>query len=450
MSYPSTLDAHGLRNWAHRAVGELSHRRAEINALNVFPVPDSDTGSNMAHTMEAAVAEVEKGGGDVAAALAMGAVRGARGNSGMVLSQVLRGVAEATVDSTIDGAIFAASLMHAVELVDRAIAEPVEGTVITVLRCAAETAESTARQPESSFHGVVAETISAAQKALAETPSQLPELRAAGVVDAGGAGLVILLEALLAEIEGTTSHAPESMPEAVTELEVVFLFEGDSAALKEKIAPLGTSLVIAQASDDSASIHIHSTQAGKVIETAFAAGSVSNLRLEALPETSAPRGDTGAGHTRTVYAAVPAGPVAELVQSAGVTVLQPGEKIHAAGEDIVLSSGLEEHATAAHTVEISSLAAGLAAISVYEPDNADTAAVVESMRDAAQSMRVAHPTGETEAAIAKTCRQLLAAGGEQVTVISPLAISQEELAAELGVDVVALQVPDIPTEIGVE
>ncbi len=101
-------------------------------------------------------------------------------------------------------------------------------------------------------------------------------------------------------------------------------------------------------------------------------------------------------------------------------------------------------------MDISSLAAGLAAISVYEPDNADTAAVVESMRDAAQSMRVAHPTEETEAAIAQMCRQLLAAGGEQVTVISPLKISQEALAAELGVDVVALQVPDIPTEIGVE
>ncbi|MER0088301.1 DAK2 domain-containing protein [Corynebacterium sp. KPL3927] len=450
MSYPSTLDARGLRNWAHRAVGELSHRRAEINALNVFPVPDSDTGSNMAHTMEAAVAEVEKGDGDVAAALAMGAVRGARGNSGMVLSQVLRGVAEATVDSTIDGAIFAASLMHAVELVDLAIAEPVEGTVITVLRCAAERAESTARQPDYSFHGVVSETISSARTALAETPSQLPELRAAGVVDAGGAGLVILLEALLAEIEGTTSHAPESMQETVTELEVVFFFEGNSAALKEKIAPLGTSLVIAQAGDDSASIHIHSTQAGKVIETAFAEGSVSNLRLEALPETSAPRGDTEAGQTRTVYAAVPAGPMAELVQSAGVTVVEPGETFHAAGEDIVLSSGLEEYATAEHTVDISSLAAGLAAISVYEPDNADTAAVVESMCDAAQSMRVAHPAEETEAAIAQMCRQLLAAGGEQVTVISPLNISQEALAAELGVDVVALQVPDIPTEIGVE
>ena len=92
MSYPSTLDSCGLRNWATRAVGELAHRREEINALNVFPVPDSDTGSNMAHTMEAAVAELDKGG-DVADSLARGAVRGARGNSGMVLSQVLRGVA---------------------------------------------------------------------------------------------------------------------------------------------------------------------------------------------------------------------------------------------------------------------------------------------------------------------------------------------------------------------
>lgn len=450
MSYPSTLDARGLRNWAHRAVGELSHRRAEINALNVFPVPDADTGSNMTHTMEAAVAEVDRGDGDVAAALAMGAVRGARGNSGMILSQVLRGVSEATVDSTIDGAIFAASLMHAVELVDRAIVKPVEGTVITVLRCAAIKAESIARQPESSFHAVVSETISAARTALAETPSQLPELRAAGVVDAGGAGLVILLEALLAEIEGATSHVPEFMPEAATELEVVFFFEGNSAALKEKIASLGTSLVIAQAGEDSASIHIHSTRAGEVIETAYAEGLVSHLRLEALPRTLAQREGTDAGHTRTVYAVVPAGPAAELVRSAGVTVVEPGETIHAAGEDIVLSSGLEERETAAHTVSISSLAAGLAAISVYEPDNTDTVSVVESMREAAQSMRVAHPAEETEAAIAQMGRELLAAGGEQVMVISPLSISQEGLAAELGVDVVAVQVPGIPTEIGVE
>ena len=161
MSYPSTLDSCGLRNWATRAVGELAHRREEINALNVFPVPDSDTGSNMAHTMEAAVAELDKGG-DVADSLA----RGARGNSGMVLSQVLRGVAESTVDSVIDGSVFARSLQQAVELVDRAIAEPVEGTVITVLRAAAEAADDSAARPGATLHGIVSGAISAARTAL--------------------------------------------------------------------------------------------------------------------------------------------------------------------------------------------------------------------------------------------------------------------------------------------
>ncbi|MCO7104414.1 DAK2 domain-containing protein, partial [Pseudomonas aeruginosa] len=157
------------------------------------PVPDSDTGSNMAHTMEAAVAELDNGG-DVADSLALGAVRGARGNSGMVLSQVLRGVAESTVDSVIDGVVFVRSLKQAVELVDRAIAEPVEGTVITVLKAAAEAADDAQAQSGATLHSIVSAAITAARMALERTPSQLPALREAGVVDAGGAGLVILLE----------------------------------------------------------------------------------------------------------------------------------------------------------------------------------------------------------------------------------------------------------------
>ena len=162
-----------MRNWATRAVGELAHRRDEINALNVFPVPDSDTGSNMAHTMEAAVAELDNGG-DVADSLAFGAVRGARGNSGMVLSQVLRGVAESTVGSVIDGDVFVRSLKQAVELVDRAIAEPVEGTVITVLKAASESAEDAAAQSGATLHSIVSAAIAAAETALERTPSQLP------------------------------------------------------------------------------------------------------------------------------------------------------------------------------------------------------------------------------------------------------------------------------------
>lgn len=223
---------------------ELQRRRVEINALNVFPVPDSDTGSNMAHTMESALAEANKGEVDVAEALAIGSVRGARGNSGMVLSQVLRGVADATTDSRVDGAVLADALTLAVTLVDRALAAPVEGTIITVLRAAATAANQAAEQPGAELHGILLAAVEAARKALAETPSQLPALREAGVVDAGGTGFVILLECLLAQVTG---NAPVSQPltrsvsfhpeepgvrepqagEEPAEIEAIFFFEGD-------------------------------------------------------------------------------------------------------------------------------------------------------------------------------------------------------------------------------
>ena len=436
-----------MRNWATRAVGELAHRRDEINALNVFPVPDSDTGSNMAHTMEAAVAELDNGG-DVADSLAIGAVRGARGNSGMVLSQVLRGVAESTVDSVIDGDVFARSLQQAVELVDRAIAQPVEGTVITVLKAAAEAADNAEAQSGATLHSIVSAAITAAETALERTPSQLPALREAGVVDAGGAGLVILLESLLAEIEGSTGHTGLPEPEPETELEVVFFFDGDLDTLQVAIEPLGDSLVIARATEDSANVHIHSRQAGKVIETAFDIGKVSNLHLEVLPAHTESASE--APIARRVFAAAPAGSISDLLASAGVSVVSPDDPIAAEEEDIVLATGLSSETSAGRVVPAQSLAAALAAISVYEPDNPDTGAVVAAMRDAAKSMRVAYPSQETPQSIIATCRDLLAEGGEQVTVLSALDLDQEDLAQQLRVDVMALKVPDIATEIGVE
>ena len=436
-----------MRNWATRAVGELAHRRDEINALNVFPVPDSDTGSNMAHTMEAAVAELDNGG-DVADSLALGAVRGARGNSGMVLSQVLRGVAESTVDSVIDGAVFVRSLKQAVELVDRAIAEPVEGTVITVLKAASESAEDAEAQSGATLHSIVSAAIAAAKAALERTPSQLPALSEAGVVDAGGAGLVILLESLLAEIEGSAGHTGLPEPEPTTELEVVFYFEGDIDALQTAIAPMGDSLIVARATEGSANVHIHSRQAGQVIETAFGTGKVSNLHLEVLPPHAEPASEDPI--SRRVFAAAPAGPISDLLGSAGVSVVSPDDPIAAKDEDIVLTTGVSSQTAAGRVVPAQSLAAALAAISVYEPDNPDTGAVVAAMRDAAKSMRVAYPSQETPQSIIATCRDLLAEGGEQVTVLSALDLDQEDLAQQLRVDVMALKVPEIATEIGVE
>ena len=147
MSASPLSDGTRLLAWARRAAGELERRRAEINKLNVFPVPDADTGSNMAHTMAAAVQEAsqlpeEATLTEVAEALSVGAVRGARGNSGVVLSQVMRGLAQASRRDIEEGEMLADALNSAVGFVDRAIAEPVEGTIITVLRAAADAARA--------------------------------------------------------------------------------------------------------------------------------------------------------------------------------------------------------------------------------------------------------------------------------------------------------------------
>lgn len=448
MSFPSSLDARGLHNWAIRTVGELSHRRAEINALNVFPVPDSDTGSNMAHTMEAALAEVEKGG-DVAEALAIGSVRGARGNSGMVLSQVLRGVADSTVDSRVDGQTLAEALSLAVRLVERAIARPVEGTVISVLRAAAAAAEESAQRPGAQLHEILVDTITAAREALEKTPTQLAVLREAGVVDAGGTGFVILLETLLAEIEGGTVRDAEAIEEVEAELEVVFFFEGDLVALEQILAPHGNSLVVARATEDAGTVHIHTREAGPVIEMAFAAGAVSSLRLEVLPEAQAQA--EAEAETRTIFAVAPAGPVAALFETVGARIVRPDEIVEtSAAQDIYLPNGYGGDAGDARVVPTASLVAGLAAISVYEPDNPDTDSMVSVMRDAARSMRVDSPDEESVEAIIAKSREMLAGGGEQVTILSGVELSDAELSDELDVEVVAIHVGGITTEIGVE
>src|SRR4051795_490865 len=148
------LDASALRDWAHTAVGDLITHTDEINRLNVFPVPDADTGTNMLFTMRAAWAKADAGtGGDVAAvaaALADGALHGARGNSGVILSQILRGLGDVAAEASaerggeltdVDGAVLAATLRHAVGLVVVSMGESVAGTIVSVLQAAAEAAE---------------------------------------------------------------------------------------------------------------------------------------------------------------------------------------------------------------------------------------------------------------------------------------------------------------------
>ncbi|UGT56910.1 DAK2 domain-containing protein [Nocardia asteroides] len=214
------LDGAELLAWARTCRTDLELRRAEINALNVFPIADSDTGTNLLATMRAAVAAAEsacdagpaagdaaaRSGSDaalsaheVAKALARGATTGARGNSGIILSQVMRGIAEAVGDGPLTGERLRTALRRAAVLVRTGLSSPVEGTILTVLDRAAVAAAESA---DPALAAVARSAAEGAARALNETPAQLGVLRAAGVVDAGARGLLVLLDCLVGQICG--------------------------------------------------------------------------------------------------------------------------------------------------------------------------------------------------------------------------------------------------------
>lgn len=516
--------------WARRASDELDRRRAEINTLNVFPVPDSDTGSNMAHTMAAAVqaADALPEGApaqQTAEALAVGAVKGARGNSGVVLSQVMRGVAQSVADDVPAGRVIADALQAAVHFVDRAIADPVEGTVITVLRAASVAATEAAAAAEDAGAPDIVEVTRAAEEAartaLANTPSQLEALRDAGVVDAGGTGLVVLIAALYdvlinrvpnpkqSEQAGETpASIPASAPanisaSAPANIEVLFIFSGDLDTLERELGTLGDSLIVARLGEREGKVHIHSTQAGAVIERAFSLGQVQELRLEVLPPeptTKAPE--------RIIVALTPPGSLARLYTEAGAVAVSPGEDVvseilttirrSGASEVLLLPNGLlnqrglgavekaarafEQTVTILPTVR---LVSGFAALSMHDPAQ-PLATAAFAMSEAAGGMRtaVAHRApragllqggavskgdvvvsarGQTvlvaeDAAVAveRTCRRFLERGGEQVSILfDPQEVDGDAFAAigeRLGVETLLYPADSLGAlaEIGVE
>ncbi|HEX6121997.1 MAG TPA: DAK2 domain-containing protein, partial [Ktedonobacterales bacterium] len=186
----------------------LEEHREAINALNVFPVPDGDTGTNMSLTMRAAVKEIEHAE-DLSAAviaekLSRGALMGARGNSGVILSQILRGLSHGLEGkSTFTAQDFAAALQESSRMAYRAVIKPVEGTILTVIRECAEAAQQSAANG-SDITTMLEDTVHAAHATVAKTPDLLPTLKQAGVVDAGGQGLATLLEGIWRYARGDT------------------------------------------------------------------------------------------------------------------------------------------------------------------------------------------------------------------------------------------------------
>jgi len=347
------LDASALHDWAHSAVGDLLRHADEINRLNVFPVADSDTGTNMLFTMRSALAEADPAAASVdvakvAAALARGASDGARGNSGVILSQILRALAEVTAEAKtdtdladtgladVDAALLAATLRHAVLLVVSAMGgEVVAGTVVSVLQAAADAVEQGATEG-AGLALVLTGTGEAAATALERTPDQLPVLAAAGVVDAGGRGLLVLLDALTATITGHAPHRRAYQPGPATaghvvaatgppQFEVMYLV-GDCDAegldrLRGALARLGDSIALAPSTADRHSVHVHTDDAGAAVEAGLAAGAVSKIRISAL---AGGRVSPGAwSRQRAVLAVIDGDGAEELFRAEGATVVRP-------------------------------------------------------------------------------------------------------------------------------
>lgn len=496
--------------WVARGIDALQSRRDEINSLNVFPVPDSDTGSNMLATLSSAYEEAQKADASdvraVTAALAAGAVRGARGNSGTVLSQVFRAVAEAASGSGIGVESVQHSLKLAVQHVSQAIANPVEGTILTVLRHAAIAAE----EFEGDSIEELADTIAdAARDALAKTPSQLPALQQAGVVDAGGAGLVILLDALADEVSGRAA-APVDLhvdaPHVATvEMEVMYLISladtQEVEALRERLNPLGNSLIIAGDAGNAETaqymVHIHTVEPGAVIEAALDFGRPERIRIEVLDEP-----ETTPESTRILIAVVPDGPLNDLITSSGAIAISPTPAptptstptdraaiadqefadnvvtkaltaMRGADEVILLPNGLvsdqeladiEFAAAAANptlaVVSTDSIPAGLAALAVHSAE-LPLAVAAYAMGEAANGTRTAVVAADVDKpltdALTETISDLLAGGGELVTLLlgsgaEGVDIAQVRARLDKPVEVVAYDATGIdePVQIGIE
>ncbi len=279
-----------------------AHQEA-INRLNVYPVPDGDTGTNMALTVESVVAELDGSDGDLAGlcgAVSHGSLMGARGNSGVILSQVLRGLSDVIRDAGgCDGEVLAAALAAASKAAYAAVMRPVEGTILTVVHEAAEAAEEAAASG-CDLVGVLDRAHHAATDALAATPTQLPVLAEAGVVDAGGAGFVLLLDVLLAVTDGRPVPKPAATDaglgpalvahdgDAVGDLryEVMYLLEAPDetiGAFKDVWAGVGDSIVVV-GGDGLWNCHIHTDDIGAAVEAALDCGRPRNIRVTDLLE----------------------------------------------------------------------------------------------------------------------------------------------------------------------
>ncbi|MFL0246989.1 DAK2 domain-containing protein [Candidatus Clostridium stratigraminis] len=298
------IDGIHFHNMVINASNKLEEQKAFVNSLNVFPVPDGDTGTNMSMTFRAAVSEIEnmdsKSIGEVSKRLAKGALMGARGNSGVILSQVFRGIAKGLEDKTeVDTLEFANALLEGSKSAYKAVMRPTEGTILTIIRAAGESA---VRSTAVNITALMEEVCEQSEIMLNKTPEMLPVLKKAKVVDAGGMGLLIILKGMFealkfnikAEISNTSSNNNETFNAAqiLGEQNIEFGYCTEFFVLgkdinvdnfRNELNPHGDSMIVV-GTEDAVKVHIHTNDPGLVLSKAVKLGELSKIKIDNMRE----------------------------------------------------------------------------------------------------------------------------------------------------------------------
>ena len=470
---------------AGAALAALEASRTRIDDLNVYPVPDGDTGTNMTMTVRAAVDALERDpGADLGRALLMGA----RGNSGVILSQLVRGALEALPeDGAVDVPAVARALRGASDAGYAAVRNPQEGTILTVARALAEKAE--ALDQASPLEDALVELLAHGDEALARTTEQLDVLRQAGVVDAGAAGLLEILRGIASHVRGEPLPEPAPLLEAIPDEAVhqelsrfryctSFFVEGDEAdpeRLEEELGRLGDSLLVVGARG-AVKVHVHTDEPGAALALGTGVGVVEEVDIKNMHAQTAEREErltTAAEPTECGVVAVCAGAGnRKLFESLGAVCVEGGQSMNPAtaeivaaveglaareavvlpnNKNVILAAEQAVGATAktARLVPTRSLQAGLGAMVCFEPGRpADENAA--HMEDAAAGVRAGAVTRASRDAIVSGLsveegQYLGLVEGEPVTagpVLQPVAREVLERLLEPGADVLTILAGD--------
>jgi uncharacterized protein len=427
------IEVHPMVAAAHAAV---KAQVARINDLNVYPVPDGDTGTNMLLTLESTLKETDgktyAGPEAASKAVARAALMGARGNSGVILSQMIRGASEALASrSAFDAETFAAGLEGARDRAYASVREPVEGTMLTVMKDAALAAREGVDRGDEDLPSVVGAARRAAHESVRRTPELLPVLREAGVVDAGGLGVAVVLDGAYACVTGEEIEVPEEAGDDVPALDAIhaqeeawgycteFLvdgFTGDAEEFEEHIYASGRSVFVV-ADDDVVKVHLHTQDPGEALSYAGRFGRLAGVKVDDMEaqvrSRDAEPAEKAAANVGVVAAGRGAGNRA-LFERMGAVVIEGGQgenpsaanmaravKATGAPVVVVLPNNKNIVPTAEQVGELvdvqirvvptTSIAAGLAVMVGYdaegEPDD-----VVEEMLEIHDSLRAAEVT----------------------------------------------------------